>query len=292
MFDINILLASLTRSRAAVHALNGLILAVLVSSIVYWSFFYMNQRYSALLGGTQSSAAPGSSAGINVDELIANHLFGVPSTRLGASIQADIPLSSLNLRLTGIIASDRGGFALISVNGQPQTPFFLGEIVVDNALLDAVLPDRVILLRDGIRESLLLDPDHAGSADRQPVSAPPHADHPLPGRSIQEIGNNRFQVSRDEVARNVNNTDILRQALIVPNPKGGFVVKNVQSGSVIENLGLRAGDIITKVNNLEINSMVDVMQLYRLTGDIDKIQNIKVEVTRNGNRETLHYSLN
>lgn len=292
MFDFSSLFYQFARTKKTMYALNSVLFLALALSATYWTKFYMDQRYQTLLGASITSEPQATGVGINADDLVSFHLFGnseaAPSTQ-----QQNIPLSSLNLKLTGVVASDRGGFALISVNGQPQAPFFIGEVVAENAILDSVMPDRVILLRGSSKESLLLDADDSTSlpvpAFGPPQPAPGHV--AIPAGSIQNIGNNAYSVPRKVVADNVNNVDLLQQALVVPNKDGGFLVKSIQPGSVFGKLGLRQGDVIRKVNNMPVNSMVDVAQLYRLTGDINRIDNIRVELDRNGSQQTLQYNL-
>lgn len=279
----------LAQTRSGLALLYGGLLVLSALSAVHWGSYFMNQQYRVLLAGSQAVETP-ANAGINIDELVASRIFGIPPVDNRPAAR-DLPISSLNLKLTGVVASDRGGFALISVSGQPQTPFFVGEVVVSNAVLDAVLEDRVILLRNGVRESLLLENADATGAGLPTIQPVPTANQSPLNKLVEQTGDNRFKLAKKDLTANLKNPEVLRQALIVPNPGGGFVVKNIQPGSVFEKLGLNRGDVIRKVNNMDINSMVDVMQLYRLTGDIDQISNIQVEVERNGNREQLLYRL-
>jgi len=292
MFDFNGLLFQFSQSKNAVNVLNGILALLILLSATHWVRLYMDRDYELLLVSSQSTAPGSTGIGINADELISYHLFGAaPASE--AVTNKNIPLSSLNLRLTGVVASDRGGFALISVDGQPQAPFFIGEVVTRNAVLDQVLPDRVILLRGSSRESLLLDNDEQGDLHINPAGTPATRSESTlnPADSIRRISENNYSLPKKLVAASVNNSEILNQALIVPNKSGGFLVKNVQQNGVFEKLGLKKDDVIRKVNNLPVNSMVDVMQLYRLTGDINKINNIQIEVSRNGSNQTLFYRL-
>ena len=290
MFQLNELLSNITRSRRAVQAVNGLMALLIATSAVQWTRFYMDKRYQALLNNSISTPSTTPAIGFNIDELVTNRIFGAPAAS-STSLPQNIPLSSLNLKLTGIIASDRGGFALISVNGQPQAPFFVGEVVTEDAVLDTVLPDRIILSRGGAKESILLDSDQL--PDQTPVTnTPKRSSLSELQQSIQALGDNRYLVSKEAVTQGIDNQQLLHQALIVPDPNGGFVVKNISPGSVIEKIGLKPGDVIQKVNDMPVNTMVDVMQLYRLTGDIDKISNINVVIQRQGKEELLQYQLN
>lgn len=293
MFDFNGLLIKVAQSKNTVHLLNGALMLLVVLSATHWVRLYLDRGYQQLLVSSQNSAQLSAGIGINPDELISYHLFGTAVPDALPVSNENIPLSSLNLKLTGVVASDRGGFALISVNGQPQSPFFIGEVVTQNAVLDQVLPDRVILLRGNSRESLLLDSDEQNNLSQVQVRIPSAAPEPAgnPADSIQNVGQDNYVLPREVVAQNVNNMDVLSQALIVPNKGGGFLVKDIRKNGVFDKLGLQKGDVITKVNNLAVNSMVDVMQLYRLTNDINKVNNIQVEISRGGNDKILYYKL-
>ena len=291
MLDFSGLLHQFSQSRNSVQALNAILAILIAVSTLLWIRVYLDRDYNRLLIASVSNPQNSAGIGINTDELISYNLFGA-SIDNGPASQNNIPLSSLNLKLTGVVASDRGGFALISVNGQPQTPYFIGEVVTQNAVLDEVLPDRVILRRGGSRESLLLDNDDQLPGQSVELSSPSTSPGPInPVNSIENLGDNNYVVPKNVVASNIDNMGVLQQALIVPNKDGGFLVKNVQQDGVFAKLGLRKGDVIKKVNGMPVNSMVDVMQLYRLTNDINKISNIQVELDREGATRTLNYSL-
>ena len=290
MLDFSGPLQQFSQSRNSVLVLNAILAILIAVSAFLWVRVYLDRDYNRLLVASLPNPQNSAGIGVNTDELIADNLFGV-SDSTGPTIQKNIPLSSLNLKLTGVVASDRGGFALISVGGQPQSPFFIGELVTQNAILDQVLPDRVILRRGSSRESLLLDNADKLSGQSAELPAPAYTP-PTSGKAIENLGGNNYAVPKNVVAANIDNMEILQQALIVPNKDGGFLVKNLQQNGVFAKLGLRKGDVIKKVNGMPVNTMVDVMQLYRLTNDISKISEIRVELDREGVTRILNYSLN
>ena len=171
MFDFNGLQISVTQSRNTAYLLNGVLALLIILSATHWVRLYMDRDHRLLPGSSLMPAPAPTGVGINTDELISYHLFGVAPASAPASSD-NIPLSSLNLKLTGVVASDRGGFALISVNGQPQSAFFIGEVVTRNAVLDQVLPDRVVLLRGGSREALLLDDNEQNNSPENQLRIP------------------------------------------------------------------------------------------------------------------------
>jgi general secretion pathway protein C len=74
----------------------------------------------------------------------------------------------------------------------------------------------------------------------------------------------------------------------VPNAGGGFLVRELQPGSIYEKLGLRPGDVIRTVNGQPVSSMDDVMRLYQQFGSAERVQ---VDVQRGGRSESLYYDM-
>jgi len=91
-----------------------------------------------------------------------------------------------------------------------------------------------------------------------------------------------------QLQQQLGKPEFLSQALIVPNADGGFLVRQIQPGSLYEKLGLRPGDVIRNVNGQALTSMEDVMKLYQQFGSA---QRVLVEVQRQGRNETLYYDM-
>ena len=159
MIKISRLPSILSSPESGVLLTNAVLFGCIVASSIFWgSYFTRHNNGSAFTG--QQPVRPGiARSGYVVTDLTGSQLFGDPGKNSIAPTK--LPISSLNLKLTGVVSSTHGGFAMISVNGQPQEPFFVGEKINQGTVLDSVLPDRVILLRGGVRETLLLDPESA-----------------------------------------------------------------------------------------------------------------------------------
>ena len=200
---------------------------------------------------------------------------------------AAIPTSSLNLTLTGIVAAGSESLALIRVNSEPETPFAIGEQVAHGVTLKEVYSDRAIILRGGALEALLLEEQAAGVGDLSGSTSPP----PPEANVVEPQGNNSYRVDRGLVAEEMRDPDIFRQALIVPNAGGGFLVRQIKPGSIYEKLGLRVGDVIRKVNGRNINSVDEALRLYQQLGGLDQVADVELEVLRAGRPEQLRYTV-
>lgn len=261
-------------------ALNGGMLLLLTASLAQWTWLLAKPPLPPLVVATPPPAATNS---FSLQPLLAAHIFGQASQELTGGRLNNLPISSLNLILTGVVASGSGGYALISVDGQAQEPFAIGQTVTGGAVLQAVYPDRVVIQRNGVLESLLLE-----GADNTQPNQPGTAYRPAGGPTdlVQETGTNHYTVERDQLATQMRTPEFLRQATVLPSNGGGFVVRQIQPGSIYEKLGLRQNDIIKTVNGQPVNTAEDAIRLYQ---QMSTINAVNLEITRGGKAEYLYY---
>ncbi len=267
-------------------------LLLLASGLAQWTWLFFTPSVPQIIpdAGSRVQTAP---AVANWQPLLAAQLFGAGPTTSGANIDR-IPISSLNLALTGVVMAGKESFALIRVDKQPESPFAINQEITPGVVLQEVYSDRALILRAGVTESLLLEgsaavplpgmtPDNAAPAKDN--TANPSNANTLP---IRQQGQNQYLVPRSFIDDQMHNPQgFLNQALIVPYNNGGFLVREVRPGSIFEKLGLRAGDIIRGANGQALNSMEDVMKAYR-----EANSNVVLDILRNGKQENLLYTIN
>ncbi len=277
-------LQTLLAQRWLPGAVNIAALVVLAWGMAGWTWMLLAPNVPEVI--PDGNAASAGQARFDLQPLLTSQLFGqapsLPGTG-GVSLDA-IPISSLNLVLAGVVAAGGASFALISVNGQPQEPFAIGQEVTAGAILQAVYPDRVLLTRQGITESLMLEGvnDNASSG----VSS-----GTLPGAAggIYQRSQNDYVVPRSVVNAQLHKPqDFLSQALMVPNPTGGFLVREIQPDSVYQKLGLQVGDVIRSVNGQPVNSLQDAMRAYQQAANLS---DVRLEVVRGGRPQVLQYQI-
>ena len=265
--------------------LNGGMLLLLTASLAQWTWLMAKPPLPALVVATPPPVTTAST--FSLQSLLAAHLFGQVSQELTGGRLDNLPISSLNLVLTGVIASGNGGYALISVNSQAEEPFAVGQTVTGNAVLQAVYPDRVVIRRNGALESLMLE----GVEKPQPSTASRPglaAFRPTTSSAniVQQTGANRYTVERDQLAAQMRTPEFLRQASVVPVNGGGFQVRQIQPGSVYEKLGLHSGDIIKSINGEPVRTAEDAIRLYQ---QLPTLNSVQVEIMRNGSAQSLYY---
>ncbi len=267
--------------------LNAAAVLLLTASMAQWTWQILQPPPPRAIasGTTLSRQGPG---GFDLQGLLAARLFGAPAADSAAATPvAQIPTSDLDLVLVGIVAAGADSRALIRVDTEPETPFAVGDEISRGVVLRAVYPERVIIQRRGRTEALLLEAPAAALADTSAASAPPASAQ----AGIRPQGDKSFTVDREFVKNELRNPNIFRQALIVPNAGGGFLVRQIQPGSIYAKLGMRVGDVIRKVNGRPINSANEALELYQQLGGVDQLDTVELEVIRAGRIEQLQYTI-
>ncbi len=264
--------------------LNGGMLLLLTASLAQWTWLLAKPPLPPIVATPPAPAAAQNT--FSLQPLLAAHIFGQVSQELTGGRLDNLPISSLNLVLTGVIASASGGYALISVNGQPQEPFGIGQTVTGGAELQAVYPDRVVIRRNGVLESLLLEGAEKTPPEQWTPPAAAYRPPPAAGNIVQETGANSYTVERNQLAGQLRTPEFLKQATVLPSGGGGFLMKQIQPGSLYEKLGLRTGDVLKSINGQPLNSAEDAMRMYQ---QLSNISDVQLEIVRGGKPETLYY---
>src|SRR5260221_727962 len=237
----------------------------------------------ALAQGTWRIIQPGSpmvarssAEAVDLSALTRAQLFGPVAASRGP--EESLAPTNLNITLTGVAVRPTGGCALVIVQGQPESAFCAGEELTPGVRLDGVERDRIVILRNGAREAVPLK-DNDKAVSLIVPSAPPIVQPSATGGQL---------VDRRQLQQQMGRPEFLSQALIVPNADGGFLVRQIQPGSLYEKLGLRPGDVIRNVNGQALTSMDDAMRLYQQFATAPRGL---VEVQRHGRNGTPYYDM-
>ena len=192
-----------------------------------------------------------------------------------------------DLEAVGIVLSRRSQacVAVLRSEGR-QRVVGIGESAFGGRVT-AILPGRVTLDFDGQRVDVRL----SGAAAAVPPPAPPPAvaegaaeDPATPARTME-----RREMERrlgQEVPR------ILAETTLVPVTASGqvegFTLTRIPEGTLLSDAGLRAGDVLTSINDVPIDSLATLIGLWpRLQSESD----IRAVVVRNGRPVALNVHL-
>jgi general secretion pathway protein C len=218
-----------------------------------------------LLGSAGQDAAPEAvitppAPTVDIQTLVGGHLFGVAAA---SGDPNEAPATTANLTLSGTLAGrePEHGWAIIGASGQSARVYATGTALPGGAKLYAVYPDRVILDRNGARESLLL-PRIAGGAGG-PIA--PRVAGAMPGESVSpSLADNVRQL----LVRNPQaGAELLRpQPVFAGGSLRGYRVYPGRNRAQFASLGLQPGDLVLAVNGAALDDPNRGLEMLRGVG--------------------------
>jgi general secretion pathway protein C len=235
------------------------------------------------LPATLARTAPDHSA------IFERNLFG--SEPIIVSETAAPAISSTGeLLLRGTAELDGRAFAVFEdASAGKQDVFAIGERVFGGPKLVAVRSRSATILLRGRKTTLEIA---EGDVSRKPRSSK-KASAAGPGNGIRKTGENSYVVDRREVDHSVENLNtVITQVRALPylnNGKSvGFRLFNIKPQSIFERMGLQNGDVVQKINGVELNSPSKAVGLLE---EMQTSDELLLDLLRAGAPRTLTYAI-
>ncbi len=231
------------------------------------------------------------------------HLFGDFSAAPVAEIKEEpkrgpAPKTRLNLKLAGVFAYSpvERSMAIISVDNGDQEAFRIGSRIVGETTLEEVHRDHIIIKNRGKLEKVSMAEDikplpaSQTQAATRPTQANAGAGAGVDPNAPIELPSTSPGAIRDYLARN----PALLGRVVAAEPYQengkllGYKITPKQNPEILEAQGIVAGDVITRVNNIQINSQKQGIRALR---NVVKAEQLEVMVLRNGVEVPLSISL-
>jgi general secretion pathway protein C len=224
-----------------------------------------------------------------VARIAAANLFGKLETR-GRSKPAPVreaPKSTLNYKLRGIYYSeDKALASAIVQKGAGKSGFYrLGDEIDSGIYIDRILPDHILISRNGRLEKLVLEKPKA-----KPGSGRAQA-----GRSLAvPAAANANRVLKSYKRRYADNPLALAkrfQAIpVTENGRNvGYKLKALRGERLLQRLGLREDDVFVEINGIGLDKPFQALDALK---SLSTAEDVSITVLRNGDRQTLNFSLN
>lgn len=210
---------------------------------------------------------------IDLAAIVNAHLFGIAATTGDPS---NAPATSANLTLAGTLAGPDPavGWAIIGASGQSARVYATGASLPGGTKLAAVYPDRVILDRNGARESLML-PRLSGGGAATPVAYAQGAGAP-PASLADSV---RQLMAQDPAMAN----ELLRpQPVFAGGSLRGYRVYPGRNRAQFARLGLQPGDLVTAVNGAALDDPNRGLEILRGIGAGTAVT---LSIDRNGQQQ-------
>ena len=178
----------------------------------------------------------------NIENTYSN-LSGDPFIRmqslaLNQTFKFQAPPTTLSLRLYGIRYSDSGDLdaAILGFDPNNQRLYKTNEVIADDIFLEFIEPERVIISRGGIRESVTFDKNAVFSPE-----------------ITKSFANSDKKIKVDGINSSSLSQLMSFQPYFSNGTLKGYQVKAVKQEELFESTGLKSGDVIVAVNGLDIN---------------------------------------
>lgn len=194
-----------------------------------------------------------------------------------------------NLKLIGTVVAGADSLAVIN-NGKEIEVIRLNQRIPGSGKLVVIMRDHVeIENRDGSR--LILELDSNGNTS---VTSPATSK----GKGTQQVvaknlGNNRWVIPEAEAAKARDNiAQIIKQVRVDPNIVGGktqgFIIKRIQRGTLLSQMGLKRGDILHAINGTTLDSPEKGLQIFQ---QLREAKTLNIDLQRAGNSMNFQYEI-
>lgn len=209
--------------------------------------------------------------------------------------------TSLGIKVLGVLVLGKGDDPRSSatVQGTGGTnAYAVGDEngFAPNTKLMKVQPSRIIFSNAGRlefapfgeeEELTIFGPPPEGTA-----AAPPAKVAALPRETVKTEGEGKFAIDKAEVDNALSNLERLYTEIrAVPNFAGGKVsgmkILSVKQGSLFDKLGLQRGDVLEKINGMEL----DVKKGLEIFNQLKSERSLTVDLIRQGAKKSFEYDI-
>lgn len=295
--------------KSAFYAIVGASLVVTAVSLGYSASLYLSARYFAPppsaprpeeAASSVRNPAPSPERWTNIFAPSAG--MEVLSRWAGAgNVATSAPPSAYIL--LGTISSDSAGArrAILWSEGMREPVLAREHAEIEPGVRVAGIErDHVWIRRGQTKEKLELLP--VGSRSRIPAApAPPPvsvaaqrtASPPNSSIRVNRIGEHSFSLDEETVTQLTGNINqFMTQVRIIPyfegNQSAGYRLAAMRPGSAFDQLGFRGGDIIQRVNNVDLTSPE---KMYTIFQNLKDEKRVTVDILRQGQKSTLTYEI-
>lgn len=189
-----------------------------------------------------------------------------------------------------VAARPKDSLATVALTSHAEAKFVLlseGD-TLGQAVVVSIEAKRVVFMQDGQEKVLNLLGETKTSPVVATATAPPVAAKPEDNQ-IRQVGPYKYEVDKAVISDFMKNmASASSGARVLPDPNGGFKVSFVRSFSVFYKLGIRSGDTISSVNNIQLDSIDQTFALYTKLKDAN---HLTLSVNRGGQTINMDYDI-
>jgi len=220
----------------------------------------------------------------------------------GEAVKTTLGIKLFGVLVIGIGEDPRSSATVQGVGGNAAIDTYsVGTVdgFAPNTKLIRVKPDRIEFSNSGRLEYALMEDEMGTSIFGGPPKEGP-GEVPAEGATpetptaplVKETGEGKFVLDQSEVDNALKNLDRLyTEVRAVPNFAGGKVsgikILSVKQGSIFDKLGLRRGDILERINGMEL----DVKRGFEIFSTLKDEKKLTLDLVRQGQNQTVEYEI-
>ncbi|MFH1653447.1 MAG: type II secretion system protein GspC [Pseudomonadota bacterium] len=217
----------------------------------------------------------------------------------GELVETTLGIKVIGVLVVGDGKDGRSSATIVAPGGNNKAKVYAvgeDESFSPGVKLMLIQPDRIEFLNSGRREFAKVETKYGESIFGPPKGATVVASKGAPEKpaaaGVVEEGSGRFVIDQAEIENAMQNLDKLYTEIrAVPHFSGGKVsgmkVLSVKSGSVFAKLGLQRGDILKKINGMEL----DVRKGFEIFSRLKDSKNLTLDYERGGKNVTNEYEI-
>jgi type II secretion system protein C len=295
--------------KSAFYAIVGISLLVTAVSLGYSASRYLSTRFYAPPAPSPrgEETAPGKRASGPTPDQWTNIFtpasgMNIPSHYAG-TVAGPVATSTSAYVLLGTISSDSPSTrrAILWTEGMKEPVVAREHAEIEPGIRVASIErDHVWILRGQGKEKLDLLPVGSRTKNvtppaRSPVTSLPTREATPTKSSIHanKIGENAFSLDEATVTELTGNINqFMTQVRIIPyfeaNKSAGYRLAAMRPGSAFAQLGFQGGDIIQRINDVELTSPE---KMYTIFQNLKDEKRVTVDILRRGQKNTLTYEI-
>jgi len=278
-------------TRHAIRILNLLLIVWIawLLATMTWSLLGKPETTGAVLPDTVPSTPQVNQQQALVRQLPNWHLFGEVAPEAApvkTVVPVDAPDTRLKLSLHGTFSSDDAELAraIIADERRNEEMYAVGDILPGNAELSEIQADKVILLRGGRYEILRLPRDTITDDTGTAIISAADA--------VQvETTSERLQSLRQSLRQNPKSLFGLVRTIPKKDDQGkmiGYILQPGREPELFEQMGLKPGDVVTRINDVNLDNLASGMQALR---SVQSGDTVSMTVLRGDQQEDLSFRL-
>lgn len=294
----------------------------LLTGLAYLAAATVNQKIEGMISSPRASASqkllqderdkkPGSAAKHAVSYyrvILTRNIFGITNlsdSNMSSTGQEALPDTTLNIVLLGTIINNDGSSVAIIKN--PDTNkvngYHSGDTIdiisSDNVKLIEVTNCKVVIDRQKTGRETIKCKDlgdvastasTATSGRRTLTKGEGSENQEKSGEDegIRKVGENEYEVSRELLEEVLSDpTNIVQQARVIPQ-EDGLRFFGIRSNSIFWKIGIKNGDTLHKINNVELNDVEKALSVFE---QLRAQSNFTIDFTRAGKEYTYEYNV-